>query len=232
MLALVAGGLVYILLRWPAKLQEAVERATGALKNSETALMAANAELQHLDRIKDEFLANTSHELRTPLHGMIGIAESMIDGATGQLSELQQKNLLMIAQSGQRLNTLVNDLLDFSQLKHKNIELQLKPVGMREITEVVLALSKTLVGKKDLQLINKISPDMPMANADENRVQQILYNLIGNAIKFTQSGTVEISAEVVEKVWNIGSRLIGYPLPIPYSRLLCLTPALELLKIN
>ncbi|MBD2043674.1 ATP-binding protein [Microcoleus sp. FACHB-672] len=204
-LALVAGGLVYILVRWPAKLQEAVERATGALKNSETALMAANTELQHLDRIKDEFLANTSHELRTPLHGMIGIAESMIDGATGELSEQQQKNLLMIAQSGQRLNTLVNDLLDFSQLKHKNIELQLKPVGMREITEVVLALSKTLVGKKDLQLINKISPNLPLAKADENRVQQILYNLIGNSIKFTQSGTVEISAELVEKDLSVSS---------------------------
>ncbi|MBD1939528.1 ATP-binding protein [Microcoleus sp. FACHB-68] len=204
-LALVAGGLVYILVRWPAKLQEAVARATGALKNSEAALMAANAELQHLDRIKDEFLANTSHELRTPLHGMIGIAESMIDGATGQLSELQQQNLLMIAQSGHRLNTLVNDLLDFSKLKHKNIELQLKPVGMREITEVVLTLSKALVGKKNLQLINKISPDLPMANADENRVQQILYNLIGNAIKFTQSGIVEISAELVKKDLAVSS---------------------------
>ncbi|HEY9829115.1 MAG TPA: ATP-binding protein, partial [Stenomitos sp.] len=153
-----------------------------------------NQALQHLDELKDEFLANTSHELRTPLNGMIGIAESMLDGATGKLSELQQKNLLLIAQSGRRLAALVNDILDFSKLKHKTIELQLKPVGMREIVEVVLNLSQPLIKHKNLQLVNAIPPDLAPAEADENRLQQILYNLVGNAIKFTDSGIVEISA--------------------------------------
>ncbi|HEY9612943.1 response regulator [Allocoleopsis sp.] len=156
-----------------------------------------NEALQRLDQIKDEFLANTSHELRTPLNGMIGIAESMLDGATGQLSELQQKNLLLIAQSGHRLAALVNDILDFSKLKHKTIELQLKPVGIREIVEVVLNLSQPLIKNKKLQLINAIPPDLPTAEADENRLQQILYNLVGNAIKFTDKGRIEISAAVV-----------------------------------
>ena len=156
-----------------------------------------NEALQRLDQIKDEFLANTSHELRTPLNGMIGIAESMLDGATGQLSELQQKNLLLIAQSGHRLASLVNDILDFSKLKHKTIELQLKPVGIREIVEVVLNLSQPLIKNKKLQLINAIPTDLPTAEADENRLQQILYNLVGNAIKFTDKGRIEISATVV-----------------------------------
>jgi signal transduction histidine kinase/class 3 adenylate cyclase/ActR/RegA family two-component response regulator len=155
-----------------------------------------NEALQHLDELKDEFLANTSHELRTPLNGMIGIAESMLDGATGKLSELQQKNLLLIAQSGRRLAALVNDILDFSKLKHKTIELQLKPVGMREIVEVVLNLSQPLIKNKNLQLINAIPSDLTPAEADENRLQQILYNLVGNAIKFTDSGIVEISANL------------------------------------
>lgn len=155
-----------------------------------------NEALQHLDELKDEFLANTSHELRTPLNGMIGIAESMLDGATGRLSELQQKNLLLIAQSGRRLAALVNDILDFSKLKHKTIELQLKPIGMREIVEVVLNLSQALIKNKNLQLINSIPPDLTPAEADENRLQQILYNLVGNAIKFTDSGLVEISASL------------------------------------
>ncbi len=156
-----------------------------------------NEALERLNKLKDEFLANTSHELRTPLNGMIGIAESMIDGATGQLSELQQKNLLLIVQSGHRLATLVNDILDFSKLRHKTIELQLQPVGLREIAEVVLTLSQPLIRNKDLQLINAIPPELPPAQADENRLQQILYNLVGNAIKFTESGVVEISAEVL-----------------------------------
>jgi PAS domain S-box-containing protein len=156
-----------------------------------------NEALERLNKLKDEFLANTSHELRTPLNGMIGIAESMIDGATGQLSEQQRKNLLLIVQSGHRLATLVNDILDFSKLRYKTIELQLQPVGLREIAEVVLTLNQPLIKNKDLQLINAIPPDFPPAQADENRLQQILYNLVGNAIKFTEKGSVEISAEVV-----------------------------------
>jgi PAS domain S-box-containing protein len=157
-----------------------------------------NEALERLNNLKDEFLANTSHELRTPLNGMIGIAESMMDGATGQLSEQQQKNLLLIVQSGHRLATLVNDILDFSKLRHKTIELQLQPVGLREIAEVVLPLSQPLIRNKNLQLINAIPPDLPPAQADENRLQQILYNLVGNAIKFTEKGSVEISAIVVD----------------------------------
>jgi two-component system sensor histidine kinase ChiS len=124
LLAIFAGILAYILVRWPTKLQEAVDRATLALRKSESELKAANAELKHLDQLKDEFLANTSHELRTPLNGMIGLAESLIDGAAGPLSEPQKYNLQLIVQSGCRLASLINDILDFSRLKHKTIELQ------------------------------------------------------------------------------------------------------------
>jgi len=167
------------------------------LQASFTALEAKNTELQRLDKLKDDFLANTSHELRTPLNGIIGIAESLIDGATGQLPETTNFNLALISSSGKRLSSLINDILDFSQLKHKTIQLQIKPVGMREIVSVILTLSKPLVGKKNLQLINSVAPELPPIAADENRLQQILYNLIGNAIKFTESGTIEVSAELV-----------------------------------
>ncbi|MEG4250233.1 ATP-binding protein [Microcoleus sp. Pol10D4] len=167
------------------------------LQASFTALETKNTELQRLDKLKDEFLANTSHELRTPLNGIIGIAESLIDGATGQLPEPTNFNLALISSSGTRLSSLINDLLDFSQLKHKTIELQIKSVGIREIVSVILTLSQPLVGKKNLQLINSVAPELPPIAADENRLQQILYNLIGNAIKFTESGRVEISAELV-----------------------------------
>ena len=167
------------------------------LQASFTALETKNTELQRLDKLKDEFLANTSHELRTPLNGIIGIAESLIDGATGQLPEPTIFNLALISSSGKRLSSLINDILDFSQLKHKTIQLQIKPVGMREIASVILTLSQPLVGKKKLQLINSVAAELPTIAADENRLQQILYNLIGNAIKFTESGTVEVSAELV-----------------------------------
>jgi two-component system sensor histidine kinase ChiS len=198
LLALLAGGLVFILVSAPAQLRKAVERATAALRTSEEALKQANADLTRLDQLKDEFLANTSHELRTPLNGMIGIAESLMDGVTGSLSNDTRYNLSLIVSSGRRLTNLVNDILDFSKLRHETIELQLKSVELRSLAEVVLTLSQPLVGQKNLQLINNISPDLLPAWADENRVQQILHNLVGNAIKFTDSGTVEISAELVE----------------------------------
>jgi PAS domain S-box-containing protein len=155
-----------------------------------------NAQLQRLDQLKDEFLANTSHELRTPLNGIIGIAESLIDGAAGSLNQQQIANLSMVVSSGKRLASLVNDILDFAKLKNGDIELQRKPVDVRQITEVVLSLSRPLVADKHLQLKNEIQPDLPIADGDENRLQQIMHNLVGNAIKFTTSGSVTVSAGV------------------------------------
>ncbi|MDM8559202.1 ATP-binding protein [Candidatus Parabeggiatoa sp. HSG14] len=152
--------------------------------------------LRQANKLKDDILANTSHELRTPLNGIIGIAASLIEGATGDLSPTTKTNLAMIVSSGKRLSSLVNDILDFSKLKQKDLELQLKPVGLREIVEIILNLNQPLVAQKPVELINSISPDLPPAYADEDRLQQIFHNLIGNAIKFTDNGYIEISAKV------------------------------------
>jgi len=153
-----------------------------------------NAALQRMDQLKDEFLANTSHELRTPLNGIIGITESMIDGATGELSERQIANLSMVVSSARRLSSLVNDILDFSKLKNQDIELQRKPVDFRQIAGLVLTLSRPLLAGKPVELKNEIREDLPAVDGDENRLQQIMYNLVGNAIKFTESGSVTVSA--------------------------------------
>ncbi|WRH65076.1 MAG: SpoIIE family protein phosphatase [Planktothrix sp. GU0601_MAG3] len=167
------------------------------LKESFTILESKNKELQKLDQLKDEFLANTSHELRTPLNGIIGIAESLIDGATGDLSPQTNSNLAMIAASGRRLSSLVSDILDFSKLRYQNIELQRRPLDIRAIVDAVLILSQHLITHKNLHLINRIPVDFSLAEADENRLQQIFYNLVGNAIKFTPEGIVEISAIIL-----------------------------------
>ncbi|OQW93956.1 MAG: hypothetical protein BWK79_08395 [Beggiatoa sp. IS2] len=171
-----------------------------------------NIELKKLDKLKDDFLSNTSHELRTPINGIIGIADSMIDGATGDLPKKVVENLSMIVLSGRRLSNLVNDILDFSKLKHKNIELQIKSIEIAVVADIILTLSKPLLGKKNLILINNIKEEF-IVDADENRLQQILHNLISNAIKFTEAGTVEISAkacgnELMLKITDTG---IGIP---------------------
>ena len=179
--------------------QDELGRLAHSFNSMSHEIQSREKSLRQANQLKDEFLANTSHELRTPLNGIIGLAESLIDGATGQLPEKTKANLALIMGSGKRLATLVNDILDFSKLKHQQLDLQLKPIGLREIVEIVITLSQPLVLNKPVQLINAISPDLPKAQADENRLQQILHNLLGNAIKFTERGEIKISAAVVNQ---------------------------------
>ncbi|MCP5026898.1 MAG: hypothetical protein GY929_11505, partial [Actinomycetia bacterium] len=101
---------------------------------------AANQRLRQIDKLKDEFLANTSHELRTPLNGITGLAESLLDGVAGEVPAAVKSNLSMIVQSGRRLGHLVGDILDFSKLRHKSLELDLRPLDLRPLVDVVLTL--------------------------------------------------------------------------------------------
>ena len=179
------------------ELEKAFQTMARQLKQSFDQLEDRNRELQRLDKLKDEFLANTSHELRTPLNGIIGLAESLIDGVSGPLTRQTKGNLAMIVASGRRLATLVNDILDFSQLRYNHVQIKPQPVGIREVTDVVLTLSRSLARQKDVQLINAVSPHLPSVLADENRLQQILHNLVGNAVKFTDYGMIGVSAQIM-----------------------------------
>ena len=150
--------------------------------------------LRLLDKLKDEFLANTSHELRTPLNGIIGLAESLMDGVAGPLPIKASNNLSMIASSGRRLANLVNDLLDFSRLNEGNLKLERQPLDLARVSGTVVALLQPLADQKKLQIVNEIDDTAPAVEADENRLRQILHNLLGNAIKYTESGSIRISA--------------------------------------
>ena len=182
-----------------------LQQAFGRLEATHQALVEQRAEtaqeravadrLREVDRLKDEFLANTSHELRTPLQGILGLAESLLDGARGELPAPARSDLAMVAASGRRLARLVDDILDFSKLKHGGLTLDRRPVDVKALAEVVIALSRPLVGSKDLELLCDLPAGLPAADADENRLLQILHNLVGNAIKFTESGSVEVAAE-------------------------------------
>jgi two-component system sensor histidine kinase ChiS len=154
-----------------------------------------NEQLRHFDQLKDEFLANTSHELRTPLNGMIGLAQTLIDGAAGKLTAAAKENLEIIVSSGNRLTRLINDLLDFSMLKSNTILLHPRSLDMKTITDAVISLLLPLTQPKRVRLINSIHLER-YVYADENRVQQIMYNLIGNAIKFTELGEIEVRAQL------------------------------------
>lgn len=174
--------------------EEKVLAEQEVIKNQELVLNS----LKQSDELKDEFLAITSHELRTPLYGMIGIAESIHDGVTGEVSFELKKQLSIIIQSGNRLTNLVNDILDFSKLKHHSLQVDLHPTNLFEMVEIVFFICRPLIKNKPIQLINNLPQPLPTVMSDKNRLQQILYNLLGNAIKYSNKGTIEVSAKKID----------------------------------
>ncbi len=169
--------------------------------------------LKNLDKLKDEFLANTSHELRTPLNGVIGISESMYDQVYKMEPGELQHNLSMVVASGKRLASMVDSILDYSKLKTKNLELKKKPIDLFPVTEVVLTMSNPLISNQGIDLVNKVPHDIPYVAGDENRIQQILYNLVGNAIKFTESGSISIEARQENQMIEVSVTDTGIGIP-------------------
>jgi diguanylate cyclase (GGDEF)-like protein len=164
---------------------------------------ALSERLKTLDKLKDEFLANTSHELRTPLNGIIGIAESLLDGVTGSLPAGTNQNLKLIVSSGRRLYSLINDILDLSRLKNNDISIHKRSIDIRQLVSIVMDVLNTSMPGKEVSLINAIPEDAPFIEADESRMQQIMYNLIGNGVKFTARGHVKVSMTVKENCAEI-----------------------------
>ncbi|MFA1819340.1 ATP-binding protein [Virgibacillus oceani] len=162
----------------------------------ETALKSQELAVSHLrkaNELKDEFLANTSHELRTPLHGMIGLAESIRE--KDGLNEEMQHNISLIISSGRRLTHLIEDLLDASKLNHHEVNLEVVRVDLKKLADMVCTVSESMNNNKSITIRNDITEDMPPVAGDKNRLQQIFYNLIGNAIKYTESGEIILTAE-------------------------------------
>lgn len=180
-----------------------------AEKRAQESQRQAIENLHRADQLKDEFLAITSHELRTPLYGIIGIAETIRDGIAGEVSNDMKKQLSMIIHSGKRLTFLVDEILDLSKLKYDSLTLDLKKVDLNNIIEIVLAISKTQIVNKPVEIVKNIPQSLPYVIADENRIQQILHNLIDNAIKYTDEGKIIISvyetdSEVAIQVTDTG----------------------------
>ena len=151
--------------------------------------------LKKMDKLKDEFLANTTHELKTPLNGIIGIVDSLLSGSHGDSMLDLKHNLTIVAHSGRRLTRLVDDILDFSKMKTGNLNLNRGPIVLEDALDAVLSLSRPLLSGKEVLLTKDLEPELPLVDADPNRLQQIFFNLIGNAIKFTETGSIIVSVK-------------------------------------
>jgi two-component system, sensor histidine kinase ChiS len=167
-------------------------RATKMTMKTISTTLAKNAELERLSKLKDDFLANTSHELRTPLHGISGIAESLCYDATVRASPFLKNNLEHIISSARRLTTLVNDILDFSKMRHNDLTINIQPLDIIQTIKSVLPNFFSIAAQKNIHLTTDVPDTLPLVLADEDRLIQILFNLIGNAVKFTDSGQVTV----------------------------------------
>ncbi len=174
-----------------------------------TDLEAAHGDLKVLDKMKDEFLATTSHELRTPLHGIIGLTDAMLDTTDRPLAERHRQDVQLIQQSARRLNSLVDEILDFSRLRAERVDLFLSDIDLKKIIPSVASIVQGMVGKKNVSLDHKIDPDVPVITGDRNRLEQVLLNLLSNGVKFTDAGAVIIAARGTDRGVMIAVRDTG-----------------------
>ncbi|MGJ8527203.1 response regulator [Maritalea sp.] len=177
------------------RMRDAVREQLSQINVNVAAIKEKNAQLEEADRIKDTFLANTSHELRTPLNGIVGISETLSAGAAGDLSERQRSQLQLITFSARKLSRLVDDLLDLYRIRQGRMRLDMHPVDVATSVRNVLQLSEPLLRGEPVTLRVDIANDTPLVMADPVRMEQILHNLVGNAIKYTEAGSIRIYAE-------------------------------------
>jgi signal transduction histidine kinase len=143
---------------------------------------------------KSQFLANMSHELRTPLNAILGYAELLVDGVYGQLPDRPRGVLERIQNNGKHLLALINDVLDLAKIEAGQLTLTIEDYSLPEVVKSVVTATEPLAMSKGLKFIAALQSDMPTAHGDARRVSQVFLNLVGNAIKFTDQGEVEIRA--------------------------------------
>jgi len=151
-------------------------------------------ELAIASKHKSEFLANMSHELRTPLNAILGYTELILDKIYGNVPEQIQEVLERVEQNGRHLLSLINDVLDLSKIEAGQLTLSLNEYSMKEVVQTVVTAVESLAAEKNLELKVKVSPEVDYGKGDEQRISQVLMNLVGNAIKFTEEGEVEVEA--------------------------------------
>lgn len=164
---------------------------------SEESRQLANS-LQQADKQKDDFLATIAHELSNPLNGIINISQSVSERAQDRLDNSSANDLQLLVKVGRRMSYILNDLLDIARLKENRISLNLTGVSVHGIASSVIDTLRFMTDGKPIQLVNRVPINFPLVYADENRLNQILFNLLHNAIKFSNNGEVSVQAHIVD----------------------------------
>lgn len=166
-------------------------------------------QIEIASRHKSQFLANMSHELRTPLNSVLGFTEMLADGLYGELPEKAKATLGRVQANGRHLLGLINDVLDLSKIEAGQLSLSVDDYSIGQLVKTVAATTEPLARAKGLQLALTIADGLPLGRGDERRLSQVLLNLAGNAVKFTESGSVEIAASARDGCFEILVRDTG-----------------------
>ncbi len=183
-------------------------------KNGE--LMLANAAAHEAVRTERDFIVSMSHELRTPLTAIIGYSDMLLLNMSGDLSDVQHRRIQIIRDSGNRLLSLINDLLDLSRIQAGRLELNIAPYAPAAMLERTASELNVLAQQNQLKFVQEIDPSLPpLLLGDEKRLQQIVTNLLGNAFKFTREGEVRLRAHAnpAAKMWVISVTDTGEGIP-------------------
>ena len=151
-------------------------------------------QLDTANRHKSDFLASMSHEFRTPLNAIIGYGRLIRRETEGQISQLQRDNLQDLLNNAERLLNLIDSLLDFAKIEAGKMEVRVEPVRVGEIIHGAASTIESMLNVDRVRLIREIAPDIPALNTDREKLRQIILNLLGNAVKFTERGEIRISA--------------------------------------
>lgn len=166
-------------------------------------VVKVSEQLRRANDQKDDFLANTSHELRNPLHGIMAIAQTVLEKERDNLDKENKENLNLLITIGNHMSFLLNDLIDLIRLKENSLRIQKRNIKIQAIARGVCDMLRFSVEGKPIQLLVDIDEDFPTVVADENRLIQILFNLVHNAVKYTDEGTITIHASVKGKQVSI-----------------------------
>ena len=170
-----------------------------ALRQKTIDLQVQNAKVQEANRLKSEFLANMSHELRTPLNSIIGFSGIILDGLDGEINEEQRRDIERIYNSGSHLLRLINDVLDLSKIESNKVDINLENIDLYPLLLEVANTIEGIIIPKGIKMSLEVPDGLPRVLADETRLRQVLLNLFSNAAKFTEKGTITVSASLSDE---------------------------------
>jgi len=195
------------------ELEDKVRQRTRELEATNEELEQANLKIRGADRLKSEFLASMSHELRTPMNAIIGFTRLVQRKSADILPPKQKENLERVEMSANQLLGLINDILDLSKIEAGKMSVSITPFDLASLVDACFATAEPVVKKEGVRLVKEVPQDLPELLTDQDKLKQIIINLLSNALKFTEEGEVKLSAEVEDSNLKIAVSDTGIGIP-------------------